>query len=343
MNLYEGLNRLIEFIFTVDYEVYGNGQGSLKSEVYEPAEALTEVFSKNYADLVFFIEVAELEKMEESGSDPSFPLVLNQIRKMAESGYEVGLHVHPQWYGAQLVNRQWVLNYSEYNLCLLSEERITELVNRGLNYLRYLVGDNKFTPVAYRAGNWLMQPAERIAQVLSRVGVKIDSSVFKGGFQHKLGLDYRKSPKHLYFWKFSRDVNRPEPEGLMTEFPVFSRQVPPWKLLNPKRRKLENMDRISGLKDKLRTRLKDFLRLKVPQKFDFCRLDLNELCSFTEDIIKEDRKSPQDYKPIVLIGHTKDQPEPELLDTFLKFLADRGIKTTTFSRAWELIQREPEK
>ncbi len=330
---------MIEFIFTLDYEIYGNGLGSLKSEVYEPAEKLLEVFSRYGARLVFFLEVAELEKMEETCSDPFISSVLKQIRNIIKSGHEAGLHIHPQWYEARLEDGRWLLNFSEYNLCLLPEERISELVNRGLKYLRYLVGDETFCPVAYRAGNWLMQPSKIIARVLSGAGLKIDSSVFRGGYQKQTGLDYRLAPADRYFWKFTEDVVKPDNEGLMTEIPVYTRLVPPWKLLNQKRLKLEGMDTASGLKNKLKTRLKDFLRFRVPQKFDFCRLDLAELKSFTAKIIDEDRKSPQGYKPIVLIGHTKDRPEVNIIESFLKYLREEGIKNTTFEEAWSVISQ----
>ena len=35
---------MIECIFTIDYEIYGNGEGSLKELVYEPAEKLMAIF-----------------------------------------------------------------------------------------------------------------------------------------------------------------------------------------------------------------------------------------------------------------------------------------------------------
>ena len=35
---------MIECVFTLDYEVYGNGEGSLRELVLDPARQLTELF-----------------------------------------------------------------------------------------------------------------------------------------------------------------------------------------------------------------------------------------------------------------------------------------------------------
>ena len=51
---------MIECIFTLDYEIYGDGTGSLKELVYEPAEQLKAIFRKWNACFVNFVDVAEL-------------------------------------------------------------------------------------------------------------------------------------------------------------------------------------------------------------------------------------------------------------------------------------------
>ena len=52
---------MIECIFTIDYEIYGNGEGSLQELVYEPAQRLMVVFEEWDARFVNFVEVAELD------------------------------------------------------------------------------------------------------------------------------------------------------------------------------------------------------------------------------------------------------------------------------------------
>ena len=56
---------MIECIFTLDYEIYGNGQGSLRDLVLDPTQRLAEVFQEFDAPFVVFAEAVEFAKMEE--------------------------------------------------------------------------------------------------------------------------------------------------------------------------------------------------------------------------------------------------------------------------------------
>ena len=73
---------MIHIIFTIDYEIFGNGEGSLRELVYEPAEKLMALFRKWNARFVVFVEVAELEVMEAEGTDPAIGVV-----KAADTGF----------------------------------------------------------------------------------------------------------------------------------------------------------------------------------------------------------------------------------------------------------------
>ena len=75
-------NTMIEFIFTLDYEIYGNGVGSLRELVYEPMEILRSVFKKWNVPCVVFVEAAELEVIEAQGSDPYSLRVREQVRDL---------------------------------------------------------------------------------------------------------------------------------------------------------------------------------------------------------------------------------------------------------------------
>jgi hypothetical protein len=57
---------MLEVIFTLDYEIYGNGRGSLQDLIYTPAEKLEEIFKGHNVPFVAFIEVAELEELPSS-------------------------------------------------------------------------------------------------------------------------------------------------------------------------------------------------------------------------------------------------------------------------------------
>ena len=327
---------MIDCVFTVDYEIYGNGEGSLRELVYEPAERLRAVFKKWAAPWVVFVEAAELEVIGSALADPAIALVERQVREMRADGVEIGLHLHPQWYNAHLDGGSWVLDHDEYNLCRLSPDRIDAIIGRSISYLRRVLDDPDFTPLSFRAGNWLLQPTSPAARSLVKHGIKIDSSVFKGGLQRRQGLDYRRALKNGYHWTFTDDVNVPDPEGILLELPTYTRMVPPWEMLTPKRLGLRQKSSpgTKGKTGKL-SRLADFARIRQPMKLDFCRQTAKELTGMLRKEMERDRSDPSINRPIVAIGHTKDLIDIETLDTSLAFMRNFGIAISTFSSEYE--------
>ena len=325
---------MIECILTIDYEIYGNGDGSLRELVYEPAEKLHAVFHRWNARCVVFVEAAELEIIGLKRADPAIYIVERQIRELHREGFEIGLHLHPQWYNARYEGQQWKLDYGEYNLCRLSPDRINQIVGRSIQYLRRVLEDPVYTPISFRAGNWLLQPTSTVARLLADHGIKIDSSVFKGGLQYQNDLDYRSSRKNGYYWTFTEDVNIPDPQGSLLELPTYTMMLPLWKMLTSKRIGLGQKGVAWSPRQKnWLARLRDYARLRHPMKLDFCRLTPTEMIRLLEGELARDRKDPGSYRPIVAIGHTKDLLEVDTIDVFLSYLWKNNVPVTTLSGA----------
>ena len=330
--------QVIECIFTLDYEIYGNGEGSLRDLVYEPARELKRVFEKAAAKLVVFAEAAELEKIETTGTDSAIEQVKAQLQELYRNGHEIALHLHPQWCNASRENGKWNLDYTEYNLCTLKPERIEFIVQKAINHLRRIVGDPGFTPLSFRAGNWLFQPTATAASVLAQQGIRVDSSVFKGGVQHQHRLNYRPACRNGWHWKFSNDVNVPDPHGGLLELPIYTEMVPFWRMLTGKRVGLQRKARAARpgaaamAAPSLRAgHFRDYLRLRYPMKFDFCRMTLAELTAMVEGVAILDAATPSVLKPLVAIGHTKDLVDPDTVATFLSWLKERSIPVSTLA------------
>ncbi|MGH9326672.1 MAG: hypothetical protein ACRD2B_08325 [Terriglobia bacterium] len=332
---------MIECIFTLDYEIYGNGAGALKDLVYGPAQRLKEIFERQAARFVVFVEVAELEKIDAWGTDPAIGDVRRQIQDFRQGGFEIGLHLHPQWCNARYEHGQWLLDYSEYNLCPLPRRRVSEIVESSLGYLRQILKEPRFTPLSFRAGNWLFQPTETAASVLAESGVRIDSSVFKGGLQHNHKLDYRRALRNGYYWTFSRDVIEPDPQGQWLELPIYTEMVPFWRMPTSKRLRMSNGFGTGAPTAQQRVnRVRDLVRARYPLKLDFCRMTLKELTSMLDGIVSEDRAEPGLYRPVVAIGHTKDLTEPAIVDAFLSFLRANAIPSCTFEAVYSRLRTE---
>ncbi len=326
---------MIECIFTIDYEIYGNGVGSLKDLVYEPARKLKRIFDQAKKKLVVFVEAAELEMIEAKGTDPAIDLVKDQIKDFFKKGFEIGLHLHPQWYNGLYENGRWLLDHSEYNLCTLPRERIAQIVDRSIGYFREALGMPDYTPLSFRAGNWLLQPTRTAATVLAGRDIRVDSSVFKGAVQHQHKLDYRRALRNGYYWTFADRVEIHDPKGSMLELPIYTQMVPAWKMLTTKRAVLQRKgsSRSSSGKEKL-FRFIDFVRLRYPLKLDFCRMTLSELTQMLDKLIREDQESPTTFRPIVAIGHTKDLTDFETVEGFLSYLRNKNIPMSTFEEIY---------
>lgn len=327
---------MLDFIFTIDYEIYGNGEGSLAELVYEPMARLMDIFQSHQKSLVVFAEAAEFEMIVQHRTDPAIDQVNEQLRELHHEGFEIGLHLHPQWYNARYMNGAWQLDYNEYNLCTLQRERIVRIVDKSVAYFRRILDDAAFVPTSFRAGNWLFQPTDIAAEVMAEKGIKIDSSVFKGGKQHQHNLDYRQSLRNGNYWKFIDDVNVPNPGGIMHELPIHTQMVPFWRMLKGKRVGLQRKASSSSqTAKKAPSRYLDFLRLRYPLKLDFCRMTLDELIQMVEKIIRTHNGNPLSYWPIVAIGHTKDLVDFETVEKFLLYLEQKQIAVTTFKEVYE--------
>lgn len=332
---------MIEFIFTLDYEVYGDGRGSLQELVYESANRLVSIFKSYGTRFVAFIEMAELEVLASANTDSGISAVLRHVRDLQSDGFELGLHLHPQWYNARYDGRRWCLDAREYNLCILPRERIEEIVDRSLSFFRFVTDVPDFTPLSFRAGNWLFQPTRTAAEVLAERGIKIDSSVFKGGLLHQHALDYRRALRNGYFWTFFDRVDSADADGPLLELPIYTRMVPFWNMLTNKRIGISRRGpaKEPAVGDRL-SRLRDFCRPMYPQKLDFCRMTMDELSKTLEHIIEEDRREGNSYKPVVAIGHTKDLVDFSTLDALFSYLGEKGIAITTLSAAYEKCTKE---
>jgi hypothetical protein len=323
---------MIECVFTLDYEIYGNGTGSLQDLVLEPTQHLSKIFQDFKSPFVVFAEAVEFSKMEQKQSSPDTAKVRTQLRELRAAGHEIALHVHPWWANAVYEKTHWRMDWSERNICALNPDRISAIVSDAINYLRNALDDPFFIPLSFRSGLWVMQPTGVITDVLAQHGVRVDSSVFKGGRVCSLGLDYRPALGNSEYWRFSADVNTPDTHGNLWEIPIHTEMVPFWKMLGGKRLKLHKRVPSAPNGTPLPRRWSDFLRFRYPRKLDFCRMTFEEMRRVIEVALKEGRARQREAQIIVAIGHSKDFMDSDAIRRFLDFLHEQAISVTTFSR-----------
>jgi len=322
---------MLSLVFTLDYEIYGNGCGSLKELVLDPTQRLADLFRQYSAPLVIFAEAIELARIKEVRSDAAIDAVEEQLRSLRDAGHEIALHLHPWWSNARYKDGAWQLDWSERNLCAQSPSRIEEVVSLAISYLRSALKDDAYVPKSFRGGLWLMQPTGNMAQVLFRHGIRVDSSVFKGGRTYELGLDYRPALRNGPHWPFSSDVNTPDPNGPLLEIPIHSEMVPFWEMLGTKRLRIQRRVPSTNKGNPLPRRWRDFLRLRYPRKLDFCRMTADEMIGVVERLNRMLPASGLQAASFVAIGHSKDLVDFDAVSRLLGYLDKGGTSITTLS------------
>ena len=331
---------MLHFIFSLDYEIYGNGEGSLSDLVVDPTNELMQIFEKHNQKFVVFAECAEFLKIKEFQSDPGIELIESQLKFLHQNHYEIGLHLHPQWVGAQFRNGSWELDFSKINICKIPHAERDALIEDSIAFLRNSVQDKMFCPATFRSGLWLMQPTLPIVESLEKFNIPLDSSMFKGGFNRINGLNYRAALREKKkFWRIENDITVSDPGGRILEIPIYSEMVWSYKMLSSDRKKSTeyrpSFYKHKTLNQKVREKL-DYLRLTYPMKLDFTKMGYDELVWMTNRIIKRHKENHS--IPIVLIGHSKNKFDFSTVDRFLTYLSGfESIKVTTFREFKKII------
>ena len=327
---------MIGLMFTLDYEVYGNGEGDIISLVLEPTRRFLEISDEYDAKITIFAEVAEFLAMKKVDKyKESIRKVEEQLQNAVRHGHDVQLHLHPQWFGAKYHERRWDLNYNCYSIAKLPLEKSVEFLNIGKTYLENLLRDinPNYRCCAFRAGNWCMMPSENILNALKIVGIESDSSVFKWGEEYSKYIYYDYSTAHSNFlsWFAQPDNinNISSDKSNILEIPIYTEKVLISSMVTKKRLLLKKMfPKIpNNLNVKNENRLNKILNLFFryhPKKFDFCKLTFSEMKKMINNIVKYDQESCM--VPISTIGHSKEFYYDEDYKNILKYINNRYNK-----------------
>lgn len=218
-------------IFTLDYEIHGNGEGCPYRLMVEPTARLLDLFDRYGAKLTIMAEVAEIAQYgryaEECGVDRfHFTDIVRQLEDAVRRGHDVQLHLHPSYVNARAVDGRWQQDWGEYDFASLRIDRMNELVKFGKLFLEELLRpvDASYRCDVFRAANWSVVPSHNVVRVLAENGFRIDSSVFKYGRRDKgVQFDYGSAPSPLVPWRVSDDDMCTRSEaGRLWEFPIYS-------------------------------------------------------------------------------------------------------------------------
>ncbi len=338
---------ILKIVFTLDYEIHGNGEGSPQSLMVEPTQRLLDLFDSYGAKLTILADVPEILKFKEyfdahGRDDYHYMKIIKQLRYALINGHDVQLHVHSSYFNSKHGNGKWHQDWSEYSLSGLPYERSYEMIRTCKEFL-----EEQLIPVkpdykcfVFRAANWSMNPSLDIVKALVDNNIKIDTSVFKYGIRNgRVSFDYTSAVSDTIPWPVAADnVCCHDPNGKLFEFPIYceSRNILSFLSLNRVFRVLQGTmhrhekykmagSRSSRTKhvrvERSLSKIKSFFTGSHAWKLDFNQCSGRQLIRGIKRIEDRYRNIKHDV-PVVLIGHSKlfTKINERNLKLFLKYI-----------------------
>jgi hypothetical protein len=340
----------IKMIFTLDYEIHGNGDGSPHQLMVEPTYRLINLLEKYGFKLTVFADVAEIlcfkTYFEKTGDDKFFYIeIAEQLQEAIKRGHDVQLHIHSSYFNAAYNGKSWEQYWQEYNMAALSYSRIDEMVQISKNWLENLLMpiNPNYKCHVFRAANWSIMPTENIYKALVNNGIDIDTSVYKGGKQKgNVNFDYTDAYSNMFAYKADcQNINAKNENGTLTEYPIYSEMRFFWHFVTPmrffrmirakfyKHKQIENVSQNDKKSSSNMLSIKAFFR-KSAWKLDFNQASPRQLKNALKRIRKQ---AGNNSVNIVLIGHSKTfiPYNERKLEKFLKWAhSQNDIKSAVF-------------
>lgn len=321
-------NTFLKLIFTLDYEIHGNGDGSPMKLMVEPTYRLMNLLEKHNAKVLIFADIAEIlcfkSYFEETGVDKfNYKDIVIQLQSAILRGHDVQLHIHSSYFKSKYTGVRWEQNWDEYNMAALPLSRIFEMVKTSKSFLENLLiqVNPTYRCTVFRAANWSMMPTLNIYKALVDNGIRIDSSVYKWGRQFgNVNYDYTNAYSNLLPYKASpQDINKKDEKGLLKEYPIYTELQPFWyfiswirlfRMIRAKFHKHNTNKPASQSKknDNNQLIVASFFK-KSPWKLDFNQATSTQMIGALKRILKEN-SGHNGIIEVVSIGHSK---------TFIKY------------------------
>jgi hypothetical protein len=349
-------------LISVDYELFGNGEGSIQDHILRPTELLLSFLMRKGLRATFFIETAEFLAMGElvrSGRGPlglqkDYAEILLQIEKLFRLGHDVQLHYHPQWSRAVWSAEGWSLP-AQASLLGTGQETLLDHLLRGKHFLENLGKPIRpsYCCQIFRAGMLHYDRRPETGRILHAAGMRADSSMARGYWHRNPFADIDDRDLldiHAPFWH-TLDGSPSEPvPGALLEIPVWSVFESQWHKLTAGRlltKLIRNRSQVRSREDYQRTgrpsnpfSLASWLASRQANLWDFTLMSSRQL-------IRHFRRAlvfhpPGPYLPLVMIGHTKELNQLKSLGRFYDYVSDAGRpEWHTLSEAFERILSYP--
>jgi hypothetical protein len=218
-------------LFTLDYEIHGNGEGSPRELMVEPTDRLMDLLEAYGAKLTIMADVAEIIRFRDyrdaTGRDQfHYQAIIQQLQRAVRNGHDVQLHIHSSYFNAEAQDGRWKQDWSEYNFAGLPRERMHWMVGHCKEFLESILKpvSARYECLAFRAANWAASPSANVVASLTAHGIKIETSVFRFGRRSGLvNFDYTSTPHALGPWRASaQNICQEDFSSSLWEFPIYA-------------------------------------------------------------------------------------------------------------------------
>lgn len=338
-------------IFTLDYELYGNGSGNVFTHIVEPTNKILEIADKYNAKITFFFEVVEYWKLKaewEKGNYMGYtenPILAmeEQLRYAHSKGHDIQLHIHPQWVDAKWDNGKWTVNNQHWRLGGyegVGENSLHTIIKRGKETIETIIG-NGYKCSAIRAGGYNAQPSDKIMDAMKDCGLKADSSIVPGAIESGSlsKYDYSMCRNNIGYWycKNALEKESADTTGIIelpiVAFPIVRIQKYLSKdriksLLQNRNSAKEAFDAKTGDKSNgIISKFKFFFE-KEYQTWDFCLFSKGMHRKFLKQISKQTER-----EVFVLVGHPKSYTSGDGLE----YILNRTVRKYRFITTSEFL------
>lgn len=236
----------MNFVLTLDYELFGDGSGDVFRHMIEPTNRVLQICDKYGIKTTLFLEVVEYLKLKQEwdrGNTMGYQnnpveAIEKQLQSAAVNGHDIQLHIHPQWVDARYENEEWKVDLSNWRLGSFRETgryTIERLLEEGKRTIENIV--NPVLPdyecIALRAGGYNIMPSDTVYKAMKKTGLKLDSSVFPGGYEdgELSNYDYRfVSDKLDCWWATPEDITKgSDNHREILEVPIFAMNDRRWR------------------------------------------------------------------------------------------------------------------
>ena len=168
---------MTKLLLTFDYEPFFNdGNLNLEKSLIDPTRRLLDCLTCQSRN-IFFIDATFLLFLRNNEMREEFDLISQQVKEIASLGHEVGLHIHPHWLDAKLINHSVHHTFEKFALIDCGND-CNKILTDSFEVLQNIVPEIKIN--SFRAGGLILTGWSNFEETLWQLGIEEDHSVVPG-------------------------------------------------------------------------------------------------------------------------------------------------------------------